>query len=419
MAQALRTQSQNTQLNHTNSKHNIPATNTIAAIIHKDIEKSFFVYRPHTLIKAAWFFRQYFNGTCLFAVKTNPEPIVLKQLYNTGIRSFDVASIEEIALVRQLFDDATLYFMHPVKPRHAIRRAYFEFGVRNFSLDSEYELGKIMQETDNAKDLNLHVRLSIPNTYAELNLSEKFGTNLQEAPELIKKVASKAAKIGVCFHAGSQCMHPDAYRIAMRMAAEVVEQSGVQPHYFNVGGGFPSIYPGMIPPDMEDYFKAIHDEFSKIKGHEAMQLLAEPGRALVAECMSLIVRVDLRKGNMLYINDGTYGSLFDAGTPRFIYPAKLICDEHIYSTDLASFSLYGPTCDSLDYMKGPFYLPSDTSEGDFIEIGQMGAYGRTMATRFNGFHPSDDLLQVCDEPLMTMYREDEEISNETFEVIAA
>jgi ornithine decarboxylase len=403
MAQALKTKS----------------LNTISSIVNKNIEKPFFVYRPHSLIRAALFFKQYFQANCLYAVKTNPEPIVLKQLYNNGIRSFDVASIEEIDVVFNLFDDVELFFMHPVKPRHAIRKAYFEYGVRHFSLDSEYELAKILQETDYATDLCLHVRLAIPNTYAELTLAEKFGCNLQEAPQLIKAVAKKAAKIGVCFHAGSQCMHPDAYRIAMRMAAEVIEQSGIEAQYFNVGGGFPSVYPGMIPPNIEDYFQAIHDEFAKVKNSGSMKLLAEPGRALVAECMSLIVRVDMRKGNMLYINDGTYGSLFDAGTPKFIFPAKLICDEEIYSTDLAAFSLYGPTCDSLDYMKGPFYLPSDISEGDFIEIGQMGAYGRTMATKFNGFHPSDGLLQVSDEPLMTMYRDDEEISAETFEVIAA
>jgi ornithine decarboxylase len=395
------------------------ASPTIASLINPSIEKPFFAFRPTTLTRAAYVFKQRFNARCLFAVKTNPEPVVLQHLHKCGINSFDVASLEEVALVHGLFPDATLFFMHPVKSRHAIRKAYFHYGVRHFSLDSEDELEKIIVETGRAKDLTLHVRLSIPNTYAELQLSEKFGINLQEAPKLIQKVAAKAQQFGVCFHAGSQCMHPDAYRIAMRMASEVLEQAAVRPAYFNVGGGFPSIYPGMIPPDLEDYFDAIHAEFAKIEGHGQMQLLAEPGRALVAECMSLIVRVELRKGNVLYINDGTYGSLFDAGTPKFIFPVKLLCDEKIYSTDLASFSFYGPTCDSLDYMKGPFYLPSDTAEGDYIEIGQMGAYGRTMATRFNGFHPEDELLRVSDEPLMTMYRDDDFISDETFEIIAA
>lgn len=309
--------------------------------------------------------------------------------------------------------------MHPVKSRAAIRRAYHEYGVRHFSLDSEAELDKILQETGYASDLTLHIRLSIPNMYAELALAEKFGVNLQDGAALIRRAAEHAASVGVCFHAGSQCMHPDAYRIAIRMAGQVIEQTNTVPRYFNVGGGFPSIYPGMIPPAMTEFFTAIHEEFAQLPHAGEMELLAEPGRALVAESMSLIVRVELRKGNVLYINDGTYGSLFDAGTPRFIYPVQLLCDEKIYSSDLAAFSFYGPTCDSLDYMKGPFYLPSDTEEGDYIEIGQMGAYGRALASHFNGFSPSDTLIEVSDSPLMTMYRHGEGVSDEDLDVIAA
>lgn len=339
-------------------------------------------------------------------------------MYEKGINSFDVASLEEVGLVRELLPDAELFFMHPVKSRHAIRQAYFDYGVRNFSLDSETELNKILHETDNAKDLQLHVRLAMPNNFAELALAEKFGVNLQAAPALMRKVSQIAKKTGVCFHVGSQCMHPDAYRIAIRMAAEVIEQSGITPDFFNVGGGFPSIYPGMTPPDMVDYFDAIHEEFRSLKNHESMQLLAEPGRALVAESMSVIVRVVLRKGNHLYINEGTYGSLFDAGTPGFIFPMKLICDDKIYSSDLQPFSFYGPTCDSLDYMKGPFYLPNDIDEGDFIEIGQIGAYGRTLATGFNGFKYDDSMVYVNDQPLMTMY-DITHSANEKLEIIAA
>lgn len=392
---------------------------TIASLADNASYNPVFAFRPEALKRAAAFFARNFNGTSLYAVKTNPDKTVLEHLYKYGVTSFDVASLEEIAYVYGLFPQAKLYFMHPVKSRHAIRAAYFRYGVRHFSLDCEAELEKILTETNHADDLTLYVRMAIPNTYAELALAEKFGANLQEAAPLIQKVAQHADKMGVCFHVGSQCMHPDAYRIAIRMAGQVIEQAGVKPDYFNVGGGFPSIYPGMIPPDMQDYFDAIHDEFAKLEGYESMQLMAEPGRALVAESMSLVVRVELRKGNVLYINDGTYGSLFDAGTPKFIYPVKLLCDEKIYSTDLAPFSFYGPTCDSLDYMKGPFYLPSDTAEGDYIEIGQMGAYGRTMATGFNGFRAADEMAYVSDEPLMTMYRDDEEISGEDLEVIAA
>ncbi len=379
-----------------------------------------FVLRPHTLKRSAEYLQDVFQGTHLFAVKTNPSETVLQLLYDQGISSFDVASLEEVKLVRRLFSDVTLYFMHPVKPRYAIRQAYHEFGVRHFSLDSEAELVKILEETDHATDLNLHVRLSIPNNFAELALAEKFGVNLQDAPALIKQVAQAAMKVGVSFHVGSQCMHPDAYRIAMRMASQVVRQADVMLDYFNVGGGFPSVYPGMIPPDLQSYFDAIHQEFANIPNHESMQLLAEPGRAMVAESMSLIVRVEMRKGDYLYINDGTYGSLFDAGTPKFIFPMKLLCKEEVYSTDLRPFSFYGPTCDSLDHMEGPFYLPSDVAEGDYIEIGQMGAYARSLATAFNGFQCADELIHVSDEPLMTMYGDNKAHSaHEKLEIIAA
>ncbi len=395
------------------------SSNTITSLVTQCMEQPFFAFRPTSLQRAACYFQQHFDATCLYAVKTNPDMCVLRHLYAMGMRHFDVASLEETCRIHTHFPDATLFFMHPVKSRHTIRKAYFHYGVRHFSLDCHEELQKILEETCYATDLCLHVRLAIPNTYAELTLADKFGVSLQDAPALIADVAAASQKVGVCFHTGSQCMHPDAYRIAIRMAGQVVQQSGATIHYFNVGGGFPSIYPGMIPPELKQYFSAIHQEYAKLDLGSSVQLLAEPGRALVAECMSLIVRVELRKGNMLYINDGTYGSLFDAGTPRFIFPAKVICEEEVYSTDLAAFSFYGPTCDSLDYMKGPFYLPNDIAEGDFIEIGQMGAYGRTMATAFNGFSPSDILHTVTDKPLMTMYGDGEEISDEAFEVIAA
>lgn len=389
----------------------------IADIIRdKKPNSPIFVFRENSLKKAVKFFQKNFMAKALFAVKTNPSKYVLKSLYNNGVRNFDVASIAEVRLIKQLFPDAKCYFMHPVKSRSAIKESY-ELGVRDFSLDSLSELHKILQETNNASDLSLHVRVAIPNSYAELALSEKFGIELDNAVDLIKKVSKYANKLGTCFHVGSQCMHPDAYRIAIRMVAGLVKEADVKIHTFNVGGGFPSIYPGMIPPDIEDYFEAIHEEFSKIQDSENIELLSEPGRALVAESLSVIVKVEMKKKDKLYINDGTYGSLFDAGYPGFIFPVKLIRDV-ADKNQIMPFSFYGPTCDSLDFMKGPFYLPNDINEGDYIEIGQIGAYGRTMATKFNGFTADKIVYRVSDEPLMTMY-DDEKYTEEKFEVIAA
>lgn len=392
---------------------------SVEECVRMDPLTPFFAFRPDDLKRAADFITRYFHGRVLYAVKTNPESHVLKGLFAQGITSFDVASLQEVKLVcESLGTSPGLFFMHPIKPRHAIREAYFEYGVRHFALDTEYELYKILKETENAKDLSLHLRFAIPNTYAEHSLSEKFGVNLQNAASLLKKVRVAANEVGVCFHVGSQCMHPDAYRIAIRMVGEVLKRSQFKVEYFNVGGGFPSIYPGMIPPDLSEYFEAIHEEFSTIPNSKNMSLLAEPGRALVAESTSLIVQVELRKENTLYINDGTYGSLFDAGFPHFIYPVRVLNSPQSDSSNLIPFSLYGPTCDSLDYMKGPFYLPQDIKEGDYIEIGQMGAYGRTMATNFNGFSPQKEVRLVNDEPLMTMYRKKHK-SRTPLEIIAA
>lgn len=377
-------------------------TSPDSAVKHLQPEHPVVLYRPHALKRAVDTFLNGFQGDVLYAVKTNPDEHVLKDLWANGVRKFDAASLHEVAMVRGFFPDAEIYFMHTVKSRKAIREAYYTYGVRNFSLDCQDELGKILAETDYATDLGLHVRLAIPNTYAELALTDKFGAQQTEAAALLRDVRTVALSTGVCFHVGSQCMHPDAYRLAIKLAKQVVKAAGVKIDTFDVGGGFPSIYPGMTPPDMGQYFAAIHEATRDIVKQHGCALLAEPGRALVAESGSVLVRVELRKGDFLYINDGTYGSLFDAGVPKWLYPCRLL-NRKATTDEQHGFSLYGPTCDTMDFMKGPFMLPADIKEGDYIEIGQLGAYGRTMATRFNGFSLANQTIAVKDEPLMSLY----------------
>jgi ornithine decarboxylase len=130
--------------------------------------------------------------------------------------------------------------------------------------------------------------------------------------------------------------------------------------------------------------------------------MCEPGRALVSEAESLIVRVDARRGYNLYINDGSYGMLFDAAYLGFIFPTQIVSREVDPSEPLQPFELWGPTCDSIDYMKGPFLLPASVGEGDYIEIGNMGAYGRAIAGHFNGYGEYDEVI-LLDEPMLTMY----------------
>lgn len=341
-------------------------------------------------------------GNILFAVKANPEVEVLKQMGRYGLKRFDVASIDEVLLVRSILPDAELYFMHPVKSRQAIHRAYSEYGIRHFSLDCLDELTKIKEETGDARDLTLHVRLSVPNCFSELSLSGKFGVDTNDAPALIKEVSKYAQQVGISFHVGSQCMHPDSYATAIQIAKDALRRAKVRPDFFNIGGGFPSIYPGMLPQSLNAYFDRIHQALESLDDYQAMTFLAEPGRALVAESMSEIVRVDLRKENILYINDGTYGSLFDAGSPNFIFPTRLITPLKNPSL-LTGFQLYGPTCDAMDFMKGLFYIPEEVKEGDYLEIGQVGAYGKTLASTFNGFGPSQEIRFVSNPPILSMY----------------
>ncbi|HLD76682.1 MAG TPA: type III PLP-dependent enzyme [Rickettsiales bacterium] len=372
--------------------------------------------RPHALQKAAaWFLsnfaffqdfaKQNYQGEVLYSVKSNPDEIAMQYLFDAGIKQFDVASLHEIRLVKKLFgDEASMYYMHPVKPRESIAEAYFEHNIRDFSLDSVDELKKILDATGNAKDLGLHLRIAIPNSHSAIDLSGKFGVHPAAAVSLIRKIKASAARLGVCFHVGSQCMDPSQYRSAMMIVKEIVHKAKVHLDVLDVGGGFPSTYPGMTPPDLQSYVDEIRDSIMQMNLPQGCRIWCEPGRALVAESGSLLVRVEGRKGNMLYINDGTYGGLFDAGFPGFIYPTKAFRTKRgtPLMSEQESFGFFGPTCDSLDIMHGPFYLPKNINEGDYIEIGQLGAYSKSIRTDFNGFN---DIIQieVCDEPLSSVY----------------
>ena len=366
--------------------------------------------RPSIIKKAVDFFVQKFESQknpteILYSVKSNPDRQVLKHLFDSGIKNFDVASIVEVKLINELFGDKVkMYFMHPIKSRESIKEAYFDFGIRDFSLDSFDELHKILDATDSPRDLGLHVRLSIPNSHSAIDLSGKFGILPSESVGLLRKVRASAQRLGICFHVGSQCMDPVEYRNAIMITKEVIENAKVSLDVLDVGGGFPSIYPGMTPPNLQSYFDEIFDSVNQLNLKKDCKIWCEPGRALVAEAGSLVVRVEGRKNNMLYINDGTYGGLFDAGYPGFIYHTKAIrvAKKSALSSQKDAFGFYGPTCDSLDTMKGPFYLPENIGEGDYIEIGQLGAYSRSIRTEFNGFNKNIQ-IEVKDEPLESMY----------------
>ena len=361
--------------------------------------------RPNSIKSACGWFKSNFPGNILYAVKTNPNERVIKYINENGINRFDVASINEIKLVKRLFPSARAYYMNTVKSREHIREAYFSYNIRDFSIDTKDELQKIIEATNNAKDLTLFVRVSISNEHAEIDLSQKFGALPSEALGLLRLTKAQVSKIGLSFHVGSQCMHPISYAKGIRDLGNIIKKTKIIPDIINVGGGFPSIYPDLQPQPLESYINEIKKTFAELKLEKKPELLCEPGRALVAESGSTIVRVVLRKKQKLFINDGTYGSLFDAGVPNFVLPTRMIANGRAASKKLTSYSLYGPTCDSIDYMKGPFILPNNLKEGDYIEIGQLGAYSLTFRTKFNGFY-SDKIFEVNDKPIISMYEKD-------------
>ena len=370
-------------------------------------EKPVYCIRKKSVLAASNFFQKNFPGEILYAVKTNPHPVVIKTLLESGINQFDVASVEEIKQVRKFSSSAKCSFMHTIKSPESIKRAYFEFGIKTFSLDTKEELIKIINNTDNAKDLELFVRIAVSNEHAEIDLSKKFGALNSEALGLLRLAKQYAKKVGLSFHVGSQCMHPISYAKGITEIGNIIKKTKIIPDYINVGGGFPSIYPDLVPDNLIAYFNEIKKSLENLKIENMPKIICEPGRALVAESGSTIVRVNLRKKQKLYINDGTYGTLFDAGTPNIVYPSKMIKENSskIISKKMTAFSFFGPTCDSMDYMKGPFVLPNNIRENDYIELGQLGAYGLTFRTHFNGFY-SDEVYEVEDDPIMSLYNRD-------------
>ncbi|WP_156500376.1 alanine racemase [Croceicoccus bisphenolivorans] len=367
--------------------------------------------RPHAAKRAARFFVQKFPGKVLYAVKANPSADLLLLQWEAGVTHYDVASIAEVRLVRETLPEATLCFMHPVKTERAIEEAYFRHGCKTFSLDSVEELEKIVRATTRdgaaAKDLRLCVRLRVSSEYSELSLAAKFGVDLTEAPALLQATRQVADWLGVCFHVGSQAMTPFAYVQALERVRAAIAEASVVIDMIDVGGGFPSVYPGMEPPPLEDYFKIIHQHFYALPIAYNAELWCEPGRALCAEYNSMIVRVEKRRGNELFINDGAYGALFDAAHIGWRFPVRRIAADGTAGNDVEAedFAFYGPTCDDADFMEGPFQLPGDIRAGDYIEVGMLGAYGAAMRTGFNGFG-TGPVATVDDEPMSSLYRGD-------------
>ena len=354
--------------------------------------------RPGVLAATAQVFLERFPGRVLYAVKCNPHPLVLQALYDAGIRHFDTASLPEIAQVRELFPDTSAYFMHPVKARAVIRTSYEVYGVRHFVIDHPSELIKVMDETG-GEGVSIIVRVATPHAGATFDLSTKFGAGPALAAELLRAVRDAGCQAGLAFHVGSQCLSPRAYRTALGLIGEVAGAAGVDIHFLDVGGGFPAAYKGVNTPPLDAYMDEIDAGLASLDLRRDCVTMCEPGRAMVASGCSLVVQVLLRKEDQIYINDGVHGSLSEMVTGPLQMPVRHIRLDGDPSDNYRDFAVAGPTCDSIDMLPFPFRLPEDIREGDWIEIGQLGAYGSALRTQFNGFYP-DTFVELRDDPLV-------------------
>jgi ornithine decarboxylase len=374
-------------------------------VLARKPERPVLCARPHAAARSARWFLDNFPGDVAYAYKANSSVFLIGALYGAGIRHFDVASSVELEDAATI-PGSHLHFMNPVKSRESIRKAYHVHGIRSFSLDTEDELKKIVDETMvdgvRARDLVLFVRIAVPAINSRIPLERKFGATGQKAARLLVKTRQAAAEVGVTFHVGSQTMTPDAYVNALAEVGRLIGKAGVVVDRLDVGGGFPSIYPGMQPAPLSRFISAIAEGVERLPVREDVRIMCEPGRALVAEAESLIVRVEARRGNDLFINDGGYGVLFDAAHLGWIYPIRLVNRAPAAGEALVSYELWGPTCDSIDHMKGPFLLPASIKEGDYLELGNVGAYGRAIAGDFNGYGKYEEAI-LADEPMMSMY----------------
>lgn len=351
-----------------------------------------FILDPTVIATNLGRFQDQLDADILYAVKCNSHKAVLRALRAAGVRRFDTASLPEIQLVKSLGNDVHCHFNHPIKSRHSIRESTTTHGVRHFTIDCMEELKKIAETLD-PDGTTLHVRIAPPSAGGCCGTIDKFGATETEAVDLLSQASRLRFTLGLSFHVGSQCREPERYVKTLKALSNVIDRTDVEIGWINCGGGFPASGHADTHLLVQTILDTLSVRLTGLRARTGAKVLIEPGRALVAEAVSLIVRVHQRRGRRLYLNDGIYGALSKGCCgcePTF--SARPI---GAHTGQIAEFSIFGPTCDSTDRLERRWLLPDSIAEGDWIEIEAMGAYAGALATRFNGFH--DHRLVAIDE----------------------
>ncbi len=352
-----------------------------------------YLFCEEALLKQSMHFQRSFPGLTSYAVKANPHPDILKTLYDSGIHAFDVASLEEVRVLRELFSNADLHFNNPIKSTDAIYSAYHDFGVRSFVVDDLTELDKLQRIVGEDSAVEVSVRFNVEIDFATYDFTGKFGANALDAQTLLQVAHLYGYKTSLTFHPGSQCEDPKAYANYIEAAGDISRKANTKLYRLNVGGGFPAKYCNPVLNNLYDFFSLIEQTFAKEFSTTDTKILCEPGRSMVASCCTLLSRViHRRSNNTLFLNDGVYGGLMEQMMVEIKLPSRAWRHSEVLFGEQQLFQIFGPTCDSIDKLP-PMQLPADIEEGDFIEFGYMGAYGSSTTTGFNGFR-SDNYFKV-------------------------
>ncbi len=342
-------------------------------------------FSPAALQAKAARFSQGFPGLVTYAVKSNPDEVVLSNLVAAGINAFDVASPVEMDLVARVAPNAVMHYNNPVRSVTEIAHAV-ALGVKSYSVDSLSELDKLVAQVP-AAGCEIAVRFKLPVKGAAYDFGEKFGADKVAAGVLLGRVKSFGYTPSLTFHPGTQCHDPAVWDAYIRAAAEIAAGAGVRISRLNVGGGFPSHRLAAAEPALEQIFALIERVTEEAFGDDVPRLLCEPGRGMVGDSFSLATRVKaIRDGVHVFLNDGLYGGLAEHPVVGPIDRIDVIAaDRRVMSGDLCPRVVFGPTCDSLDCLPEEVNLPDDLAEGDYVIFHGLGAYSASLATRFNGY----------------------------------
>lgn len=327
-----------------------------------------------------------FGGDVYYAMKANPSEYVIRTLWEAGITGFDVASLAEIETIRNLIPNSPLLYTHPIKTSFDILRSHKDFDLKIFSIDCKGELLKL-HDLLPANEVEVLIRVKTPifGATAMQQLDKKFGAHSDIANALIQQAKHLGFKTGICFHVGSQQEARNAHLLAIKYLVDVLDIARGDISTLSIGGGFPASYTLGSPTEFQKIIPNVASIKASFPIFGDTNIVAEPGRCLVADTTHSEVTVVAVDGNRLFINDGVYGGLMDCGIAQMRFP--ITHKTKGVNTSLEKFTIFGPTCDSLDVLPGTYFLPHDTQAGDTLIVNNTGAYGSVLSQNFNGLVP--------------------------------